>query len=143
MMAAVRMDDEMGERKTLQARIDELGITMEVKWGAPENPEFKDSTGYTVVLRREGSRKVITTPFYMGPAHTTEPKPTDVLECLLSDVAGVESADTFEEWCAELGYDTDSRRAERIYQNVHAEKAQLRSFLGDHYQAFLYDTESE
>lgn len=48
----------------------------------------------------------------------TEPTPPDlpgVLECLSSDWAGVEGQ-TFEDWASDLGYDTDSRKAERVYR---------------------------
>lgn len=43
----------------------------------------------------------------------TEPTTYDVLSCLTKYDPG-----TFESFCAEYGYDTDSKRAEKIYQAV-------------------------
>ncbi|MCD7896389.1 MAG: hypothetical protein LUG50_06895 [Planctomycetaceae bacterium] len=45
--------------------------------------------------------------------------------------------DDFEEFCAEYGYDTDSRRAERIYRAVQEQARQMRRLLGDDLHAFL------
>lgn len=48
----------------------------------------------------------------------TEPIPPtieDVLYCLLADASCVQYGQTFEEFCSELGYDTDSRKAEKIF----------------------------
>lgn len=48
----------------------------------------------------------------------TEPDPPelpDVLYCLLTAAEGVRHGQTFEEWCSEFGYDTDSRKAEQEY----------------------------
>lgn len=48
----------------------------------------------------------------------TEPTPPelpDVLWSLVMDAEGVRHGQTFEDWAADLGYDTDSRKAERCY----------------------------
>lgn len=39
----------------------------------------------------------------------------DVLECLKTDAQSVIDGQSFEEWCQEGGWDTDSRRAEKAY----------------------------
>lgn len=49
-----------------------------------------------------------------------------------------DSADyDFDEFCAEFGYDNDSRRAERIHNAVKEQARQMRRLLGDDLQAFL------
>jgi hypothetical protein len=51
-------------------------------------------------------------------ARLTEPvRPTlpDVLYALVMDAGCVCNGDTFEEFCADLGYDADSRTAERVF----------------------------
>ena len=50
-------------------------------------------------------------------AEMTEPMPptlNGILSCLISDADGADAL-TFEEWCSDFGYDTDSRKAERIF----------------------------
>lgn len=70
----------------------------------------------------------MTIPFSMGPAHSHEPTVADVLECLASDYSGSDQA--FEDWAADLGYDPDSRKAERTYQAVVRQARKLEQFLG-------------
>src|SRR3546814_17039758 len=42
--------------------------------------------------------------FSMGPALDHDPKIDEVLECVVSDVAGVRGSSSFEEWAEDLGY---------------------------------------
>lgn len=116
---------------TLKNLVSELGITAKVVSGAPANPDFRDSTGYTVTLRFQ--RRRLTVPFYMGSAHTSEPTAYDVLYCLLSDASGVENSNGFEEWASEYGYDTDSIKAQRTYKACERIAKRLRTFLDDQY----------
>lgn len=44
------------------------------------------------------------------------PKPADVLHSLLMDGDAFFDGMTFEDWCGNLGYDTDSRKAEATYR---------------------------
>lgn len=59
----------------------------------------------------------------------TPPTTEDVLDSLRSDAESV-AWSTFEDWCLELGYDTDSRRAERSYHACQENAQRLRLFLG-------------
>lgn len=82
-----------------------------------------------VTIRREGRR--MQTVFSMGSGHHGKaPKLCEVLDSLASDAAGFESARGFEDWCAEYGYETDSRKAERIYRAVERQTASLKRVLG-------------
>lgn len=54
----------------------------------------------------------------------------DVLHSLVSD-SDVIDYGTFEEWAGELGYDTDSRAAEKTYQACLAIALKLRNALGE------------
>ncbi len=57
------------------------------------------------------------------------PKPADVVHCLLMDGSAHFDAQTFEDWCADLGMDTDSRKAEAMYRECDATgKAFARAF---------------
>ena len=68
--------------------------------------------------------------FYsQGPAIEREPEAADVLACIANDAASVDCND-FETWAAEFGYDSDSRRAERIFNACREERRNLKRFLG-------------
>lgn len=61
---------------------------------------------------------------------TIEPKLTDVVHSLIMDASVLDSGG-FEDWAAELGYDTDSRKAESIYRECLEIALKLRAGLGE------------
>lgn len=72
----------------------------------------------------------------------TPPSVEDVLDSLASEAAMYDESRDFEDFCANLGYDTDSRRAERIYNELGEVAKRLRFFLGrEAYDELLYRTE--
>lgn len=80
--------------------------------------------------------------FSQGSAHTEPPTIEDVLDCLAMDATGYEEAPTFEDWASEYGYDTDSRKAEKIYKTVCRQALQLKRTLGESaHQKLLYEVE--
>ena len=93
--------------------LDAMGVTMRAtrKEGTREGWDASASH-WRVTLRRD--RASITTDYSMGAAHTGSPELADVLHCLLSDAEA--GAQSFEDFCADLGYDTDSRKAEKTWQ---------------------------
>lgn len=114
-------------------------IRASARYGAPENPEFRDCHPWTVTLRYQGRQ--MTVPFYMGPALCHEPTAREVLECLASDACGVENARSFEEWADDLGFDPDSRKAERTFRACERQTAKLRRLLGDAFDDAVYSPE--
>jgi len=82
--------------------------------------------------------------FSQGMGFNGQPPSADsVLSCLASDAQGVEGGQTFEEWCGEYGYDTDSRRALKTYQTVKLQAHKLRNLLGEYiFKELLYETET-
>lgn len=91
--------------------------------------------------------------FSQGYGHTEPPTFADVLDCLASDASGYENTgtpvrgkvsrdDVFHNWCAEYGYSSDSRKAEKILKTVKRQAEQLKRTLGaEAYQELLYNTE--
>jgi len=65
-----------------------------------------------------------------------------VLSSLLVDAA-VEDYTSFEDWCADLGYDPDSRKAHRTYLGCLKMAPRVRAFCGndDEVLAELRDAE--
>lgn len=151
------------EMKSLTDFIAENNITMTVR-RADRNPNWPDNLDgfhYACILSRtfEGSArytnlqtgetkprtytKRMTVPFSTGSGWTREPSAADVLGCLSDDSASIKDYD-FEEWCSNLGYDTDSRKAEKTYKACERQAAKLEAFLGsDLYETLLYNTERE
>lgn len=68
--------------------------------------------------------RVISGYYSMGAAHTGEPDNADVFNCLLSDTSDWMD-DGFEDWAEMLGYDPDSRKAEKIYNGCKQTKTDL------------------
>lgn len=58
------------------------------------------------------------------------PKKKDVLYCLLSEADSFMNSSNFEDFCANLGYDTDSRKAENIFNACGRIFLELNSRLG-------------
>lgn len=52
----------------------------------------------------------------LAKAQKVTPKLADVIYSLLMDGSAYFDAQTFEDWCNEYGYDTDSRKAETIWK---------------------------
>jgi hypothetical protein len=109
-------------------------IRIESQYGGVEVPDgFAPGTHpYRVTLTYRRHR--LTVPFFMGPALCEEPTADGVLDCLLSDASAGEQ--TFEEFCSDFGYDSDSRKAEATYRACAAMAPRLRRFLGDDFEAF-------
>lgn len=83
----------------------------------------------------------MTTYFSMGYGHKgKEPEPAEVLDCLASDSYATDTP--FSEWAIDMGYDPDSRKAEKIHKTCVHQAKRLQAFLGDSlYDALLYNTE--
>lgn len=81
---------------------------------------------WTVTIK--GNNKRMSVAYSMGSGHKgKEPDLEGVLECLASDVSC--SQYTFSEFCSNLGYDEDSRKAEKIYLACKAIKGKLAKVL--------------
>lgn len=115
---------------TIHGFITRYNITAEAT-RAESNPYMDDmpagSTHWHVTLRR-GSKHQMTVPWSQGPAVEREPDAARVLECLAADA--VSDGLEFEAWAGEYGYDSDSRKAERIYTATKKQTAALKRFLG-------------
>lgn len=61
--------------------------------------------------------------------YVKKPSAASVLYCLLSDASL--GAELFADFCADMGYDEDSRKALAIYEACQKTAAELRMFTGD------------
>jgi hypothetical protein len=68
-------------------------------------------------------------PYMQGTAHTAKPTLVDIMSALLSDASCVLGRD-FGEFCSDLGYDPDSRKAERLYGQIVENNAKVCKLFG-------------
>lgn len=78
----------------------------------------------------DGVRKM-EVPFSQGQAYTEPPTLRDVLYSLAIDARAVNGSRTFEQWCFECDYSSDSRRAEAIYIATKEQNSRLKELLGE------------
>lgn len=98
------------------------------------------SNGYRVCFTY--SRRQTCFDFWQGSGITHDPKANDVMSCLVSDAnAGMA---TFDDFCNEFGYDTDSRKAEQTWQACQRIGKQLSHLFGaDYTEAMEHGWERE
>lgn len=98
----------------------------------PNMSESENMDNWRCVLHYEGRRMIIY--YSKGVGHNgAEPTVYEVLSCLASDASACGMS--FEEFCSECGYDSDSRKAERTYKACQRQGAALRRLLGANYDA--------
>ena len=118
---------------------------------ADYNPNMDDLSmdHWKCVLSRRfwehGKRKItvkMTVAFSMGYGHHGKaPDVADVLNCLSSD-SSLADDNSFEGFCSELGYDVDSRKAEKTFKACQHTAKRLQNFLGvGLYGQLLYSVE--
>lgn len=107
-------DDCMPE-DDFQFILDLMGVTFSSRRVATRtNADDWDASAshWSVTIKRNGKRMRI---FYsMGSAHIGSPQDADIMAAILRDHES--ASEDFADWCANLGYDTDSRKALRTYK---------------------------
>lgn len=124
----------------IQEFIKNHGITMTSR-KAKSNPNMADfkANHYTVTISYDGNSMSV--PYSMGLGLSGSPEIEDVLDCLASDASGIENARNFEDWAAEYGYDRDSRKAEKTYNQCKKQSRELNELLGRLYPVLLWEVE--
>lgn len=93
----------------------------------------KRAHNYRVTLTYR--RRRLTVDWFQGELNTRDPEAAGVLDCLLSDAS---SGDLdFAAFCSELGYNEDSRKAERTWRACQQIGRDLRRLLGDDFDRFM------
>jgi hypothetical protein len=117
---------------------------------AYDNPNMDDdkwkksASHYSIVIEKrehcyQNLPEDAMTLFYsMGSAHKKQPTLEQVLECLAMDSSTINNCQSFEQWASDLGYDEDSKKAEKTYSTVKEQSEKLKKLLGeDAYQELL------
>lgn len=96
---------------------------------------YRTGTGHSTRKWQEYTSSWIVTP--------TAPEIESVLDSLKLDASSYDDARDFEDFAANFGYDTDSRKAEALYRECGDQAKKLRNFLGRAaYDQLLYEVES-
>ena len=106
-----------------------FNINLEVKEAFKTDEDLKDdwrknANKYQVKISYFGKSYV--TDYYMGSALTREPDKKDILYSMLMD--NVSDMD-FDEFCCEFGYDNDSIKALKIYEECQHETKALHNMF--------------
>jgi hypothetical protein len=133
--------------QTLEQFISKAGLEFDCK-PTNANPHMSDmphgSSHWLCTIRNADGNGEMVVPFSQGPGLEKMPTLADVLDCLASDAAGFQNAASFEDWASEYGYDTDSRKAEKIYKAVSQQSSDLELILGSGlYEELLFETERQ
>jgi hypothetical protein len=109
-----------------------------IQKGAIQLPDTKDGKpwehdAWSLAFTRTGKQPFVL-PYKSGIGHRTKefgrpiaPHAADALYCIVSDdTCGA----SFREWCADCGYDDDSRRALAIYEQCQRQTDDARAFFG-------------
>lgn len=110
--SAARLNLNRAKRQDKQARAELVAFECETG-----HPAYYGPMGYGNINRIPKAAPIM-------------PDPVDVLASLFSD-ADVLDAGGFENWAADLGYDTDSRRAAAIYKVCLENSLRLRAVMGE------------
>lgn len=109
---------------------------------ALDNPNMENSNqmDHWRCTIRNKSKQRIWLIFSMGFAHNgKKPKLAEVLDCMASDATVGWSS--FESWCADLGMDSDSRKAERTFNACVDQTKRLKRIMGDDFDNLLNNVE--
>ena len=139
------MTQQVDHARSLEQFITEQQLAMSVR-AVKRNPNMQEQMPrnfeccITQVGRGNSTEMVVY--FSQGSAHIKPPTLAEVLDCLASDASSVDNAKDFEDWASEIGYDTDSRKAEHTYDICKAQAQELKDLLGGKvYAQLLYETE--
>lgn len=101
----------------------------------PNNRGWRDANHYKVTLRCRNRQ--MTLFFSQGYGIDHEPDPYSIFCCLVSDTWSVRNTPSFEEWARDLGYDPDSRTAEKTFKACEKQAEKVEKFFGDLFDEFL------
>jgi|CXWL01.1.fsa_nt_gi hypothetical protein len=96
--------------------------------------KYPKARHWSCLLHYKG-RRMESIEYHQGSAHKKPPTPADVLFCLISDAQCADGHD-FEDFCLDLGYSPDSRKALTTYLDCQSTGRRLRTFLGKDFATF-------
>src|SRR5690554_1698845 len=110
-----------------------LGVSFE-KLRLRERPtrllsDLPSSNHSRILIKR--ANNAMTAFYTISSAHTGTHNDVDVFHSILSDTDEIHYGYTFEEWADILGFDTDRRKAERMFKACQDELLHLKALFSD------------
>lgn len=119
------------EPKQLKDLVAADNVLIQAVYGAARKKDPKMPQNWRVTLTRKGRQLSVD---YFGGGAVKDISAADVLYSLCLDARCGEYS--FDEFCNELGYDSDSRAAEKVWKACKATAPKLHQFLGDDFEAY-------
>ena len=122
---------------------DEARPSVKVKGWRPDYASIVDTRKSRASFRMGCGRTIWAEEFREALTPYYRPELANILDCLASDSSSYENARNFEDFASDMGYDTDSRRAERIYNACGKLAKDLRFLLGgrEAFEELMYEVE--
>ena len=118
--------------ESIASFVTRLGLRMEAKRLTDRTDRITGwgpgASHWALGIHRDGFPSMYL-QYSMGSAHTKPPTIEDVMDCLVKDVEAVDQS--FDDWCGEFGYDSDPRKAKRIYRAIHKQREALLDLIED------------
>ena len=110
--------------------IEKNRVKIDIEWvvSRPDGLMDKSQNHYCVTVY--GENDYIEVYFSTGKL-ADFPEAEDVLSCVASDCRFIEDNPDFDSFCFELGYDPDSRSAEKIYKACCDQYKMVKDLFGD------------
>ena len=102
----------------------------------------KDKRHYEVSLKYVDPRKVGSATFPVFWKRGEVPTQKDILNNVITYASTFEVDHSYVEWCATQGFNPRNDATRRMFWLAQLYASQLRRFLGNSYQDFLYQTEN-
>jgi hypothetical protein len=123
-------EDMPRESDMAEFLLDAMGFTMDVQTLNERTDGVsmsRDAYHFALTIKR--GTNSMECEYSMGKAHGgRNPEIVEVLECLLTDTDSVDGR-TFEEFCDDMGYDEDSRKAFATFELIQKQAEQLAPFF--------------
>jgi len=121
--------------KSIKRYVANHGITIDILAGPDWKTDEDNWEHYSYDIQLNNAdlgTTMIICGWRQGTGITEGPdeRPESVFDCMIGDAWGYENARSFEEWAGEYGYDTDSRKAERIWTAVGKQTNDFLDFIG-------------
>ena len=122
--------------KKAEAFLKHFNLAVKIKYLDNNPPDWDEDQGhnrlrYRITIQRKDTRKSLSFIFWDSIANAEkgeQPTSYDVLTCVSSDSY---DPNTFEDFCGEFGYSTDSRKAETTYKHVKKFADRINAFFSE------------
>ena len=117
-------------KQELSGYLKEIGLSMEVEqgWDGDFQPDWKHHWAQTITLKVGDNVEVF--PYFKGAGLPQETSLVDFIECTASDWSCANDSETFEDFCDNFGYDSDSIKALKTFEQLKEQADRFQKLVG-------------